>query len=131
MRFFTRRGLALAACLAAVSVTHAAANPDPAQSNAAVPATQYQSAFQNYAPVQESSTTPDKEWRAANAALAAEPGDGDMPGMNMGAMNTDGAMKMPTEKPPGMKMQTDMPMPMNGKDAAPPMGMHHHHGQEK
>ena len=168
MLLFTRRGLALAGCFAAVSLAHAAANSDPAQPNAAVPATQYQSAFQDYAPAKDASVSPGKEWRAANAAVAADPGHGDMPGMNMGGMsmggmNMDGAMKMPMpdsngksaekrgpktmgkpapmpkgmkmpmKKHPGMKMdmQMDMPMPMDSKGAAPPMEMHHNHGQEK
>lgn len=46
-------------------------SPTPLQSDAAVPAVTYRSAFHAYQPVPEPAQTPDKVWRAANETVGA------------------------------------------------------------
>lgn len=63
--------LAAALCTQAVQ---AAQPPDPADPAAAVPAIAYQSALAGYTPAAKEAPAPDKVWRAANAAVAGQPG---------------------------------------------------------
>lgn len=66
-------GALLAAPLGALA-QQSSHTPDPADPAAAVVPTVYDSAFSHPAPpVQEAQPTPDKTWRAANAALANPP----------------------------------------------------------
>ena len=68
----------------------------------------YESAFKNYQPATDETTSPDKLWRGANDAVAGQGGHGGMAGMQMDGRMT---MSMPGsgEKP----MPMDMKMPMN------------------
>jgi hypothetical protein len=144
MLFITRPCLAFAGYIAIIVVAQAASIADPSDPATPVSNTPYESAFQTYQPAESNSMSPDKEWRAANAALANEPDHGGMGGMNMGesmqmpepktnkaanAMQMPKDMKMPMDKHPGMDMK--MPMPMNDKDTASPMKEHSGHGKEK
>ena len=47
---------------------------DPTDPSVAVPATMYQSVLTGYAPAEKDTPTPDKSWRAANDAVAGQPG---------------------------------------------------------
>ncbi len=48
--------------------------PDPTDPSVAVPATVYQSVLTGYAPAEKDTPSPDKSWRAANDAVAGQPG---------------------------------------------------------
>ncbi|MES1998859.1 MAG: hypothetical protein V4446_06060 [Pseudomonadota bacterium] len=60
-----------------------AALPDPADASVAVPAPQYVSPLSGYS-IAPDSTSPDKNWRAANAAAAQQDS---MAGMDMSGMD--------------------------------------------
>jgi hypothetical protein len=102
MHLISRRTLALTGLLTTVVFAHAMPASDPANPETSVPAVPYQSAFEHYQAAPEASTSPDKAWRAAIAAVASEPDHGSMAGMNM-----DGATPMAMPMPSGMKMPMD------------------------
>ena len=93
-----------------------AALPDPADASATVPAPQYVSPLADYSAMPDSST-PDKNWRAANADAAQQDS---MAGMDMSGTLHD---KTPDAAAPA-KPTPEMDM----SDHAAP---HHSHGSSK
>lgn len=94
--------------LSAVGTLYAAPSAVVTSADAPVPAADYQSIFNTYKPLTEDPKRPDKSWRAANDAVAAEPKGG----MQMGG----GTMAMPmgkeTENVPRSEKPMSMQMPM-------------------
>ena len=114
---------------------------DPTSATATVTPQPYESVFKNYRSASDETTSPDKLWRDANAAVAGQGGHAGMAGMT-----TDGSMSMPASGEKSMPMDMKMPagnaksmdqtMPMPEKapkdapaPAAPmPPGMNMHEG---
>lgn len=71
-----KRWLALCslfATLAGAQAAQSSPKPDPADPRVAVPAPAYASAMKDYLPaVKDGGTTPDRSWRAANAAVGGQ-----------------------------------------------------------
>lgn len=66
MSFSIRRAAAALALLPAAALAQQGREADPANVNAAVPATVYVSAFADYRPASEPQSSPDQVWRLAN-----------------------------------------------------------------
>ena len=68
--------VALGALLPALAVQaqQPSRSPDPTDPSVAVPVTVYQSVLTGYASAEKDTPTPDKSWRAANDAVAGQPG---------------------------------------------------------
>ena len=127
MHLILRRTLAFTGLLTTVVLAHAMPASDPANPEKSVPEVPYQSAFVQYQAASEASTSPDKAWRAAIAAVASEPDHASMAGMNMDGA-TPMAMPMPTAeaKPAAKPMPSGMKMPMDQHqhmDMSKPMPM--------
>ena len=108
------QGLALGlAVLPTVNFAQSASQAAPASAVASTPG--YASALKAYVRPEVPTSSPDKEWLAANRALQ-EDGDMDMGGMQMGGMQV-GA------KPMDGKAMKDMPMGDKPMSAKPMHGM--------
>lgn len=67
---------ALCAAALGAQAQQSTRTPDPADSSVAVPATVYESVLSGQVPHATDKQTPDQAWRAANDAVAAQPGHG-------------------------------------------------------
>lgn len=83
----------------------AAPAADPTSATATVTPQPYESVFKNYRSASDETTSPDKLWRDANAAVAGQGGHAGMAGMT-----TDGSMSMPASGEKSMPMDMKMPM---------------------
>ena len=107
------RGVAVALALLP-TLTFAQPPSQVASASAAASTPGYASALKGYVRPEVPTSSPDKEWLAANRALREDDGM-DMGGMQMGGTSM-GGMQMGT-KPTDDKAMNDMPMgdkPMNG-----------------
>ena len=69
LKLWAAFGTLLAAALGA-QAQQSTRTPDPADASVAVPPTGYVSAMTNHSPTVKGGVSPDKNWRAANAAVA-------------------------------------------------------------
>ena len=113
------RGVAVAlALLPALTFAQSPAQAAPASAAASVPG--YASALKGYVRLEAPTSSPDKEWLAANRALR-EDGGMDMGGMQMGGTSM-GGMQMGA-KPTDDKAMKDMSMGDKPMSAKPMDGM--------
>jgi hypothetical protein len=113
------RGVAIAlALLPAITFADSPSQVTPASVAAAVPG--YASALKGYVRPEAPTSSPDKEWLAANRALR-EDGGMDMGGMQMGGTSM-GGMQMGAKSTDGKAMK-DMPMGDKPMSAKPMDGM--------
>ena len=105
------------------------ARPDPTDAIASVPLLHYESALENYRPMDEKAA-PAKEWRSANDLVRDT---GSMSGMSMG--EESGAMQgMDMKKPKSESSKPAQPKTPAPQDSMPGMDMssgnHTKHGKE-